>query len=68
MMKLVLDYYDLNLKALERGASINKLVSLPVREQIGRIKYIKEDRVKREYDNIYLQLQKQIDSIESEEE
>ena len=68
MMKLVLDYYDLNLKALERGASINKLVSLPVREQIGRIKYVKEDRVKREYDNIYLQLQKQIDSIESEEE
>ena len=68
MMKLVVDYYDLNLKALERGASINKLVSLPVREQIGRIKYVKEDRVKREYDNIYLQLQKQIDSIESEEE
>lgn len=68
MMKLVLDYYDLNLKALERGASVNKLVSLPAREQIGRIKYVKEDRVTREYDKIYLELQKQIDSIESEEE
>lgn len=68
MMKLVLDYYDLNLKALDRGASINKLVNLPVRERIGRIKYVKEDRIAKEYDDIYIELQKQIDSVKSEEE
>lgn len=68
MMKLVLDYYDLNLKALDRGASIDKLVLLPVREQIGRIKYVKEDKINKEYNNIFFELEKQIESIESEEE
>ncbi len=40
MMKLVLAYYEQCSEALEKGADIEKLVALPVREQIGRFKYV----------------------------
>ncbi len=40
MMELVLQYYKDAKEALDKGANIEKLVNLPVREQIGRYKYI----------------------------
>ena len=46
MMELVLQYYKDAKEALDKGANIEKLVNLPVREQIGRYKYIKEDIMK----------------------
>ena len=42
MMRLILDYYDQSAAALEQGAGIEPLVSLPVRENIGRFKYTEE--------------------------
>ena len=36
-MQLVLDYYDVAGEALKKGASIDRLVSIPVREQIGQM-------------------------------
>ncbi len=42
MMELVLQYYKDAKEALDKGANIEKLVNLPVREQIGRYKYIPE--------------------------
>ena len=39
MMELILSYYDKSLEALGKGAGIEALVDLPVREQIGRFKY-----------------------------
>ena len=56
MMTLVLDYYDKAVEALESGVGINELVKLPVREAIGRFKYIPQENVKAEYDRIYAQL------------
>ena len=38
MMKLILAYYDKGREALAQGATINSLVSLPCREEIGRYK------------------------------
>ncbi len=49
MMKLVLAYYDEGKKALEQGASIRGLVSLPVRERIGRFKYTQSGAMEDEY-------------------
>ncbi|ARP49744.1 MULTISPECIES: V-type ATP synthase subunit A [Caproicibacterium] len=43
MMQMVLSYYKLSKQALEQGASVDKLVSMPVREKIGRFKYTPED-------------------------
>lgn len=45
MMELILDYYRKAGEALNQGASIDRLVSLPVRENIGRFKYVDETEV-----------------------
>jgi V/A-type H+-transporting ATPase subunit A len=68
MMKLVLAYYDKCVDALKTGASINKLVSLPVRERIGRIKYVHENAVDAEYDSIIAQLSEEIAALDEKEE
>jgi len=60
MMKLVLEYYDKALLALQNGAGIETIVSLPVRERIGRIKYVTEQNVRKEYDDIQRQLAKEL--------
>jgi len=43
MMRLVNAFYERSVAALGEGASLRKLISMPVREQIGRFKYVKED-------------------------
>ena len=42
LLKLLLDFYDRGLAALEAGADFNRLAALPVREQLGRYKYCEE--------------------------
>ena len=56
MMRLVLAFYDAGLDALKQGADINDIVKLPVREQIGRYKYTKEDQLAAEYEKVTHQL------------
>lgn len=68
MMRLVLTYYDRSLDALQLGADINKLASIPVREDIGRFKYIRENETKAEYDNIMDALEEQIAQVLAERE
>ena len=63
MMKLILAYYDLALEALEKGASVDALVGLAVREKIGRYKYTTQDKIQEEYDNILAELKNEIASI-----
>ncbi len=50
MMKLVEEYYLTSLEALEKGADIEELAALPVREAIGRFKYVAEEDIKSEYE------------------
>ena len=68
MMRTIIAYYEQSLEALKRGASINDVVGLPVRERIGRFKYVVHDRVLSEYTNIMEQLEKEINSIQYEED
>ena len=68
MMKLVLAYYDKAVEALNNKASINVLVNLPVRERIGRIKYVHEDYVESEYEQILSALDYDIKNIYTEED
>ena len=49
MMKLVLRFYDGSLDALKKGADIEKLVSIPSRESIGRFKYVPEKDIEDTY-------------------
>jgi len=68
MMQLVLDFYNASVKALNKGISVDALVKLPVREQIGRFKYIPENRMKSEYDNILHTLSSEIDELAQQKE
>ncbi|MBE6831657.1 V-type ATP synthase subunit A [Caproiciproducens sp. R1] len=68
MMKLVLEYYQEAVEALARGVSADKLVSMAVRERIGRFKYIPADRMEQEYQDILQVMHKEIQSLEQKEE
>ena len=69
MMRLILAYYDEALVALEKGADIEKIVKMPVREQIGRFKYTEEKDVDTHYGDVLSKLQSDMkDIIDSKEE
>lgn len=52
MMKLVMAFYDFGVKALADGANIEEIKSMPVRESIGRFKYVHEDEIEQAYDKV----------------
>lgn len=52
MMRLVLFYFDSASKCLEKGGKIEKIVSIPSREKIGRFKYIPESDIEKEYKTV----------------
>ncbi len=65
LMKAILAYFDSSMQALEKGADIEKLVALPSRERIGRLKYAAEDVANSEYDATIAQMEKEIkDAVE----
>ena len=69
MMKLVTEFYDESLDALGKGANIEDIVKLPVRESIGRFKYIHEDNIDDEYAAVSAALKKQLkNAVDSKEE
>ena len=60
MMVLVNEFFDRATDALKDGASLQKLISMPVREQIGRFKYVKEDKLDEEFKQVDETLSAQI--------
>ena len=60
MMLLVNAFYDRAVQALSEGASLQKLISMPVREQIGRFKYVQEDALDEEFKKVDEELSVQI--------
>ena len=63
MMSLVLEYYDRANAALEMNANIEKLVSIPSREAIGRFKYIKEENIDTEFEKTLSLLNNDINEV-----
>ena len=61
MMELVLAYYDQALEALNAGARMKDVLNLPVRESIGRYKYVREENLDAEYAKIMDALREQIE-------
>lgn len=60
MMRLVLAFYEKSLERLENGGDVQKIVSMPVRERIGRFKYIKESDIENEYKHILEELEESL--------
>lgn len=59
MMQLVIAFYERSNEALSKGATIKNILSLPVRESIGRYKYTTDDKIEEEYKKICEQLDKE---------
>lgn len=68
MMNLVLEYYDIASEALKKGADIEKLADLEIRERIGRYKYIPNDNLQKEYDEIIAGLHRETDALIGKED
>lgn len=68
MMELVLAFYDITLNALTQGADINQLVKLPVRERIGRFKYMEVEKLEVEYDSILESIHRESNLLLQKEE
>lgn len=67
LLKLIMAFYYQGKKAIEAGAGIKELFSLPVRERIGRAKYVPEEQVNDVYYKIESELAEQIEALTSKE-
>lgn len=67
MLKAVLAYYDFGAEALQMGVDIERIVNLPVRERIGRLKYTPEEQVEQEYNDIEMDLHNELAQFKKEE-
>ena len=63
LMQLVVAFYEQSKEALEKGASIQGLLKMEVREKIGRFKYVTEDKLDEEYDRIEKELASEIANV-----
>ena len=69
MMRLILNFFDKSLETLQKGAKIDDLAALPVRERIGRYKYQTESGIAEEYDAIITELDRELaETLEKTEE
>lgn len=68
MMKLVLEFFEISSEALKKGADIDDIAAMPSRERIGRFKYVHQDNIEKEYDDIIAALKAELSqSIPKEE-
>ncbi len=63
MLKAIMTNYEKNLDALEKDASFRELLALPVRERIGRLKYVPEAEAETEYNAIMKDMTDQITAL-----
>ena len=67
MLRLILDCYKLSLSLLGGDVELDDILKMPVREKIGRAKYIGEDNLA-EFDGIAAQLRREIAELKDKGE
>ncbi len=67
MLKLIMELHRLSQLALEKGVSIDRLASLPVKEEIARAKLIPEDQLDR-FDQLEKEIRTQVEALMEKEE
>ncbi len=67
LLKLIHMYYESAREASAKGADFSALISLPVRESIGRFKYTEEKDVDEVYDRIVKELKDSIFELTTQE-
>lgn len=68
LLKLIWAYFDEGLAAIKKGAGFNKLSALPVREGIGRFKYVEEKEMTEAYEALLNQLREETAQLISKED
>ncbi len=63
MMRAILLCYDKSIEALEKGANVDLLVGMLVRERIGRLKYEEEETAESEFESICAILNKEVKDV-----
>ena len=63
MLRLILSFYDVMRDAIKAGGDIDEIVNLPVREKIGRLKYIPEAQYKQDFADIANELKRSAESL-----
>ena len=67
MMKLIMEFYYRAVDVLSKGGKINDIISVPVKEQIGRFKYTHEDDIDKHYGEVLAELEKQMKELAEKE-
>jgi len=67
MLKLILSYYYLAQDAVKKDVDLKDLFGMPVREKIGRAKYIEERKVDAEFLKIEQELANEMDALVAKE-
>jgi len=62
MMRIIMLFYEKGNQALDAGATLSEVIGLPVREQIGRMKYILESELEK-FDQIEAELSSQMAAL-----
>lgn len=63
LLKTILTFHEKSLAALQEDAPFSKLVSLPVREQIGRMKYVPEGEIEARSEEVLRLMNEQIRAL-----
>ena len=61
LLRLIFSFEDKSRRALERGASIDEIADLPVRERIGRAKALPNDSYAPEFEKIEAELESELE-------
>ena len=67
LLKLILTFHKLAREAIAKGAPFAKLMSLPVRESIGRFKYVEEKSVDEAFDSAMDEMSRSISELTAKE-
>ena len=68
MMKLILNFNDEAADVLAKGADVEAVANLEVREKIGRFKYIEEDKTDAEFDKLSVEISSELNELLDKEE
>jgi len=66
LLKLILSFYTKSLEAIKKGADIEKIADLPVRERIGRAKAALDDVYAKEFSEIETELDEELGALVKE--
>ncbi|MCR4795313.1 MAG: V-type ATP synthase subunit A [Ruminococcus sp.] len=67
MMKLILNFNDEAAVAVDKGADIEAVANLAVREKIGRFKYVEEEKTDAEFEKLSVEISSELDDLLTKE-